>query len=76
MRLRFARLGKGFANRVINFDVRDGVRARGAANGRLVNQDHVVYILCAIQLLKSADVSLPVSTLFLESGVDAIVNQR
>ena len=74
MRLRLARVGEGFADRVVNFDVSDGIRARRAADGRLIHQDHFVDVLGAGKLLISADVTLPISALLLQTRIDAIVN--
>src|SRR5207248_2136746 len=76
LRLRVARLREDLANGVVGLDVRDGVRARRATDGRLVNQYHVVNVLRAREFLKCADVTLPLAELLLQSGVDTIVNER
>src|SRR5687767_1055042 len=68
--------GKNFANCIVDFYVRDGIRARRAADWRLVHQNHIIDKRSAVELLKRADVALPVTPLFLDAGVDAVVNQR
>ena len=70
-----ARRGEDFADRVIDFDIRDRVRARRAADGRLVNEQHIVEQLPAFEFLKRADVPLPFAALFLEAGEDHIMHQ-
>ena len=75
-RLSFARRGKRFANRVVNLDVGDGIRARRAPDRGLIDEDYFVDILTAVQLLKRADVALPIATLLLQTGIQTIVNQR
>src|SRR5262249_31401675 len=75
-RLRFARQRKDLTNRVVDFDVRDRIRAWCASDWRLIHEDHIVDKNPAFEFLKRADVSLPFAALLLQSRVKAIVNQR
>src|SRR6185295_14699706 len=74
-RLRFPRTRKHFADRVVNFDVSHGIRTRCTTDWGLVHQNHIVDKLPAFELLKRTDMSLPVAALFLQSRVNAVVNQ-
>src|SRR5207253_11405778 len=49
-RLSFARRGKRFANRVVDLDVRDGIRARRAPDRGLIHEDYFVDMLTAVEL--------------------------
>src|ERR1700686_3217613 len=76
MRLGFTRMGESFANRVVDLDIGHGIRARRAAKRRLIRQAPFLYVVRAFELLKSPDVSLPIAAMFLQTGIDAIMNQR
>ena len=75
MRLGFARGRERFANRVVDFYVGHGIRTRSAADRRLIYENYFIDMLRAFELLISADVALPIAALFLQTGIDAIVNQ-
>ena len=74
-RLRFARVRECLANCVVDFDVGDRIRPGRATDRRLIDQDHIIDILCAFEFLKRTNMPLPVTLFFFQAGVDAIVNQ-
>src|SRR3712207_7836237 len=58
-----------------DLDVGDGVRPRGAADGRLVDEDDFVDVLRPVEPLERADVPLPLAAHLLETGVDHVVHE-
>jgi len=57
-----------FANRIIDFYVCDGVRARCAADGRLIHQDDIVQKLRPLDLSDRSDRPRPLPALFLDAA--------
>ena len=73
--LRFACSGKDFPDRIVDLDIGNRIGSWRPTDGRLIDKDYVVNQLSAFQLVKRADMSLPVSLLLFQPGIDAIVNQ-
>src|SRR4029453_13310728 len=72
-RLSLARAGKHFANRVVHFDISDGIGTRRSTNRRLIDKDNVINRISAFEFLEGSNVSLPLPSLLLQAGIDAIV---
>src|SRR5215208_190807 len=76
VRLRLARGGEEVAYAVVHFYIGDRVRARRAPDGRLIDEHHVFDELPAVEFRERTHMPGPLAALFLQPGVDDVVDER
>src|SRR5687767_1141012 len=65
---------KDFPDRIVNLDIGNRIRSGRATDGRLIDKNYIVNQFPPLQLVKRANMSLPISLLLFQPGIDAVVN--
>ena len=64
------------ANRIERLQIRDRIRARRAADRRLIDEDDVADVFEPLEPAEGADASIPVALRPLDGGVEHVVHER